>query len=130
MDLAGVELDGWDYATFAAFVVIGGGFLGLLVLVLGLPGRIAVARNHPEADAVNLMGWIGSFTIFPWAQALIWAFKPTDVIDVRRWPEEVRRATAEMIEKMKHHPAEKPTPAANADATSPGRSATPTVPRA
>jgi hypothetical protein len=24
-----------------------------------LPGRIAIARNHPEADAVNLMGWVG-----------------------------------------------------------------------
>jgi hypothetical protein len=67
MDLAGVELDGWDYATFAAFAVIGGGFLGLIVLALGLPGRIAVARNHPEAEAVNLMGWIGAFTVFPWA---------------------------------------------------------------
>jgi len=59
----------WDYATFAAFVLVGGGFLGLIMLVLGLPGRIAVARNHPEADAVNLMDWIGAFTVFPWAQA-------------------------------------------------------------
>ena len=101
MQVAGIDLDFWDFATFAAFAVVGGGFLGLIVLVLGLPGRIAVARHHPEADAVNLLGWIGAFTVLPWAQALIWAFKPSDIIDVRRWPDEVRRATEAMIDKMK-----------------------------
>ena len=101
MQVAGIDLDFWDFVTFAAFVVVGGGFLGLIVLVLGLPGRIAVVRHHPEAEAVNLLGWIGAFTVLPWAQALIWAFKPTDIIDVRRWPDEVRRATEAMIDKMK-----------------------------
>ena len=33
-------------------------FLGVLIFLLGLPGRIAVARNHPEADAVYWMGWL------------------------------------------------------------------------
>jgi hypothetical protein len=104
MELAGVEIDFWDFATFAAIFIVGAGFLCLIVLILGLPGRIAVARNHPEAEAVNLMGWFGFFTILPWAQALIWSFKPTTVIDVRRWPPEVRRETTEMIDKMKGHP--------------------------
>jgi hypothetical protein len=58
-------------------------FLVVLVFVLGLPGRIAIARRHPEADAVNLMGWVGFLAVVPWIQALIWAFKPTNVIDVR-----------------------------------------------
>lgn len=35
MQLAGIDLDFWDLATFAALVVVGGGFLGLIVLVLG-----------------------------------------------------------------------------------------------
>jgi len=108
MRVAGIDLGFWDFATFAAFAVVGGGFLGLIVLVLGLPGRIAVARKHPEADAVNLMGWIGAFTVLPWAQALIWAFKPSDIIDVRRWPDEVRRATEAMIDKMKGKEAPQP----------------------
>jgi hypothetical protein len=54
-----------------------------------LPGRIAFARDHPEAEAVNLMGWAGVLpTIYPWVQAFIWAFKPTEVIDIRRFPRE------------------------------------------
>jgi hypothetical protein len=47
------------------------------VLVLGLPGRIAIARHHPEAEAVYLMGWVGFLAIVPWIQAFIWAFKPS-----------------------------------------------------
>ena len=50
--LMGFELDFWDYATFAVLFVIGVVFLGVLIFLLGLPGRIAIARNHPEADAV------------------------------------------------------------------------------
>jgi len=76
MQVAGIGLDFWDFATFAAFALVGGGFLGLIVFVLGLPGRIAVAWQHPEA--VNLLGWVGGFTVLPWAQALVWSFKPSD----------------------------------------------------
>src|SRR5208337_1527880 len=79
----GFSLDFWDYVTFAAISVMVLSGLALAVFVLGLPGRIAIARNHPEADAVNLMGWVGFVAIVPWIQALIWAFKPTDVIDIR-----------------------------------------------
>src|SRR5271169_5442055 len=69
--LLGFRVGFWDYVTFAAiaFLVLAG--LGLAVFVLGLPGRIAIARNHPEADAVNLMGWVGFVAIVPWVQALI-----------------------------------------------------------
>jgi hypothetical protein len=99
--LLGFRLDFWDYATFAAIAVIVFAALGPAVFVLGLPGRIAIARNHPEADAVNLMGWVGFVAIVPWIQALIWAFKPTDVIDIRNMPEAERRETQEMIARLK-----------------------------
>ena len=72
----------------------------MVIFILGLPGRIAIARNHPEADAVNLMGWIGFFAVVPWIQALIWAFKPTDVVDFRYLPEDVRRETEAMIARL------------------------------
>ena len=64
--LLGFSLDAWDYATFAAIMVIVFAALGFAVFVLGLPGRIAIARNHPEADAVNLMGWLGFVAVVPW----------------------------------------------------------------
>ena len=102
MDLAPMPpLDVWDYAFFGCLftgVLCG---LSLLVIILGLPGKIAVARNHPDAEAVHLMGWVGFLAVIPWIQALIWAFKPTDKIDIRRYPEAEAAATEEMIAKMR-----------------------------
>ena len=34
-------------------------------------------------------------------QALIWAFKPTDIIDIRNLPAEERRETAAMIASLR-----------------------------
>jgi len=100
----------WDYVTFLALVILGVGFILFLVLIAGLPGRIAVARNHPDAEAVNLMGWAGAFAIVPWFQAFIWAFKPTYVVDIRRAPPEERAAILEEIARLTGRTAEGRTP--------------------
>ena len=99
--LLGFQVSFWDYLTFAVLFIIGVGFLVAVVFILGLPGRIAIARNHPEADAVYWMGWIGFIAVAPWVQALIWAFKPTDVVDLRYLPKEVQRETAAMIARLR-----------------------------
>jgi hypothetical protein len=99
--LLGFRIDFWDYATFASLAVLVFAGLGVAVFVLGLPGRIAIARNHPDANAVNLMGWVGFVAVVPWIQALIWAFKPTDVIDIRNLPDAERLETAAMIARLK-----------------------------
>jgi len=93
--MLGFPLDFWDYATFAVLFVLGAAALTAAVLLLGLPGRIARARNHPDADAVNVMGWAGALAVVPWIQAFIWAFKPTSVIDIRRFPREEQQAIKE-----------------------------------
>jgi hypothetical protein len=98
--LLGFQISVWDYATFAAIFVIVIAGLSAAVFILGLPGRIAIARNHPEADAINLMGWIGFLAIVPWIQALIWAFKPTNVVDIRYFPKEEKRETEAMIARL------------------------------
>lgn len=67
----GFPLDAWDYATFASLFVIGAAFIVLIYLILGLPGRIAIARRHPEAEVVNMMGWLGFIAVVPWVQAFI-----------------------------------------------------------
>ena len=87
-----LHLNAWDYITFASLAVITFSLVLLAILILGLPGKIAIARKHPEAEAVKLMGWIGFLAIVPWIQALIWAFKPTDVVDIRRFPRDERIA--------------------------------------
>jgi len=96
----GFKLDGWDYLAFATITLIGACFLLLLIFLLGLPGRIAVSRKHPEAEAVNLMGYAGFLAVVPWIQALIWAFKPTDVVDIRNFPEAERRLIADELARM------------------------------
>jgi hypothetical protein len=90
----------WDWITLACLAVSVLGFMIFLVWLLGLPGRIAVARNHPDADAVYTMGWVGFLAIVPWIQALIWAFKPTDKVDIRRFPDEERIAEREELRRL------------------------------
>ena len=99
-DLVGFHVGFWDYMTFMGLFVIVATGLATAIFVLGLPGRIAIARHHPDADAVNLMGWIGFLAVVPWIQALIWAFKPTNVVDLRYLPEEQQRHTEEMLARL------------------------------
>jgi hypothetical protein len=101
----GFQLDFWDYATFGALIIIGAAIGACVLLILGLPGKIAIARKHPEAEAVNLMAWAGFLAIVPWIQALIWSLKPTDVIDIRRFPGEEQAAIDEDIQRLTGKPA-------------------------
>jgi len=98
--MSGFNLDLWHYITFAALFVLGVLVLIAIVFVLGLPGRIAIARKHPNAEAVNIMGWVGFLAIVPWIQAFIRASKPTQVIDIRRYPPAEQAAIQEKIAKM------------------------------
>ncbi len=90
----------WDIITLVCLAVVVLGFMILLMLLLGLPGRIAIARKHPDAEAVYLMGWIGFIAIVPWIQALIWAFKPTDKVDIRNFPEAERAEERDKLEEL------------------------------
>ena len=100
----GFQVGFWDYATFGALFIIGAAIGGAFLLILGLPGKITIARKHPEAEAVNLMGWVGFLGVVPWIQALIWAIKPTDVVDIRRFPREEQAAIEEDIVRITGKP--------------------------
>ena len=105
--MLGFELDFWDYATFATAALAGLAGVLTYIWIAGLPGRIALARKHPEAEAVKIMGWAGLLpTILPWIQAFIWAFKPTDIVDIRRFPKEEAKALEEEASRL----ADKPRP--------------------
>ena len=77
-NVLGFQISGWDYLTFLVIFIIGVVFLCLAVFVLGLPGRIAIARNHPEADAINVMGWAGFSAVVPWFQAFLLGIQTDD----------------------------------------------------
>jgi hypothetical protein len=40
-----------------------------------IPGKQARERGHPQADAINILGWVGLLLGFaPWVVALVWAY--------------------------------------------------------
>lgn len=47
----------------------------LVVLLGSTPGNIARKRNHPQADAITALGWIGIITMgASWLVAIVWAY--------------------------------------------------------
>lgn len=61
------------------------GFIILVILVLiavwiyvemaKFPGQKAREREHPQADAINVLAWVGLLLgIVPWVVALVWAY--------------------------------------------------------
>jgi hypothetical protein len=114
--MLGFELDFWDYLTFLTLFLCVVAGVASWVWLAGLPGRIAIARRHPDAEAVNLLGWAGLLpTIYPWVQAFIWAFKPTEIVDIRRFPREEASAIDENVARLKGAP----TPAAKEEGGAP-----------
>ncbi|MEV8468984.1 DUF3302 domain-containing protein [Fluviibacterium sp. DFM31] len=90
----------WDVIMAGCLMLTVLGVLCFVVWLLGLPGRIAISRNHPDAEAVYTMGWVGFLAVVPWIQALIWAFKPTDKIDIRYFPDEERKHELEDLQRL------------------------------
>jgi hypothetical protein len=52
-ELLGFELDSWDYLTFGVLIACLVIFVVFLIWLAGLPGRIAIARKHPDAEAIS-----------------------------------------------------------------------------
>ena len=48
--------------------------LGVVVWLAMLPGKVAVQREHPQAEAIRIAGWLGIITGIVWIVALIWAY--------------------------------------------------------
>ncbi len=118
--MLGFEVGFWDYVTLVVAIVAAGLVAAAGIWVAGLPGQIAIARKHPDAEAVKIMGYAGFLPVVPWMQAFIWAFKPTDIVDIRRFPKEEREAIDADIRRLKgdDQPAQS-TPAAAAPAGAP-----------
>jgi hypothetical protein len=55
-------------------------FVILTIIVVGvvwlgsLPGSIATKRQHPQAEAVTVLGWVGLLFVILWPFAFAWAF--------------------------------------------------------
>jgi len=102
--LLGFRIDFWDYATFAVLALLVLAGLISVVWLAGLPGRIAIQRKHPDAEAVQMMGYAGFLAAVPWIQAFIWAFKPTDIVDIRRFPAQEAKSIDAEIARLSGNP--------------------------
>ncbi len=78
--------------------------LAVIVFLAILPGKVAVTRNHPQADAVRVAGWVGILAGgILWPFAIVWAYYQTaDSADKLR--ARVRELEAELA-KTKGGPA-------------------------
>jgi amino acid transporter len=70
------------------------GFVILVLLVLiaiwvfvklaAMPGQTAIERGHPQAEAINVLGWVGLLLgVAPWLVALVWAYTKPDAAQPR-----------------------------------------------
>jgi len=100
LGLLSEPFDHYDYLAFLALILLLAAGMGLVLFIMGLPGRIALKRNHPHAEAVKIMGWAGFLAVIPWIHAFIWAFHEGVTVDVRRFPEEEREAIRKEIERL------------------------------
>lgn len=100
MGLLGRPLDNYDYMTFAALILLLAAVMGLFLFLMGLPGRIAIKRNHPHAESVKIMGWMGFLAVVPWVHAFMWAFHDSVTVDLRRFPKDERDAVRKEIERL------------------------------
>ena len=68
-------MTGLDIFTFAVMLVLLTAAAVLIKIVGALPGKIARGRAHPQAEAINVCGWLGVLTLgLAWPVALIWAY--------------------------------------------------------
>lgn len=70
-----------DVMTLAIILIVVASIVAFLLWLASLPGKIAQARGHAQADAVNVAGWLSLITCFStWPLALVWAyFRPVAV---------------------------------------------------
>ncbi len=99
-----MHLGFWDYITFLVLLLVFAGFTTLFIWLLMLPGKLAVKRQHPHAEAVKLMGNLGFLGGVPWLHALIWSIHDSITIDIRRLPEEEREHVRKSIENLRGTP--------------------------
>jgi amino acid transporter len=68
--VSGLDIFAWIVLIVMIICIVAG-----FVILAGLPGKIAKQREHPQADAINVAGWLGALALGVfWPLALVWAF--------------------------------------------------------
>ena len=79
------------FAILVSLVLL---LIWLYTVLARMPGETARERNHPQADAINVLGWVGLILgVAPWLVALVWAHTRTD--SMQQQPEGLADANAQ-----------------------------------
>lgn len=72
-----------DIFALIVILVILAAAIWIVVTLGSLPGQIAREKNHPQAEAINILGWIGILTLgIGWFVAIVWAYtKPPGAVN-------------------------------------------------
>ena len=63
-----------DIFALIVLAVLLAAAIWLVVLIGNLPGKMARAADHPQADAIAILAWVGLLTMgIGWFVALVWA---------------------------------------------------------
>ncbi len=64
-----------SFVGFAILVLLVLLLIWIYVKLAALPGQTATERGHPQAEAINVLGWVGLLLgVAPWLVALVWAY--------------------------------------------------------
>jgi hypothetical protein len=64
-----------DYFAFVVLIVLIAVVIAAWIMLAMMPGQIAKKRGHPQAEAINVMGWWGAITMGVLAPiAWVWAY--------------------------------------------------------
>jgi hypothetical protein len=65
----------FDIFAWIVLLILVGSVVGIIVLMGMWPGKVAHARNHPQAEAIAIGGWLTLFLGFVlWPLVVIWAY--------------------------------------------------------
>lgn len=68
-----------DIFALVVIAILIGVVIWLVVLLGNMPGDIARKGNHPQAQAISALGWIGLITMgIGWFIAIVWAYYKPD----------------------------------------------------
>ncbi len=63
-----------DYIALGSLIFIGASLLFGAIAIIGIPHKLAQARNHPHREAIYYAGWVSLFTLHAiWPLLLIWS---------------------------------------------------------
>ena len=88
-------------AGFAILILLGSVLIWILLELAKLPGQKAHERHHPQAEAINILGWVGLLLGGGgWVVALVWAYTkpPRVVVVIDASPQAVGEAVQKALE--------------------------------